>query len=352
MSPSGPAQRTRKSRSASKVRPPAAGAASSRVDRACDIVIPYVRGTRAANAGARLKKSGSKRVRLRQRLGQILVIFAVLAAKLPDRRQLVLGEIVLALDDIGFAEVFAHLRIGGIERDRLEIVTDSLVGAPELAGRVAAVIERARGVGVVQKVEHVDRFLVTIGLGERISVFGELGIGQHADLPYEATPSVHIPDLAGVARGEIIVLRLVLMRATRLRVIGGRSVTLRWASGWSPAPAGSAARSAARAATGSAAASAAAASTASPAAAGREGGRGERKRGGQQSASKSRDETAALSAIEVNTSAHGSGPSDWDPEPWKHVRRPIIRKAAVRRVTAASRNFYRRALSTLRILAL
>src|SRR5579863_9503973 len=284
MSPSGPAQRTRKSRSASKVRPPAAGAASSRVDRACDIVIPYVRGTRAANAGARPEKPRSKRVRLRQRLGQILVIFAVLATKLPDRRQLVLGEIVLALDDIGFSKILAHLRVSGVERDRLEIVANSLVGAPELAGRVAAVIERARGVGVVQKVEHVDRFLVTIGLGERISVFGELGIGQHADLPYEATPSAHIPDLAGVASGEIIVLRLVLMRATRLRVIGGRSVTLRWASGWSPAPAsaatrsGSAARSAARsaagptarAATGSAAASTAAASTASPAAAGRE----------------------------------------------------------------------------------
>src|SRR5579863_10650612 len=100
MSPSGPAQRTRKLRSASKVRPPAAGAASSRVDRACDIVIPYVRGTRAANAGARLKKkSRSKRVRLRQRLGQILIIFAVLAAKLPDRRQLVLGEIVLRSEE-------------------------------------------------------------------------------------------------------------------------------------------------------------------------------------------------------------------------------------------------------------
>src|SRR6185437_3184842 len=41
-------------------------------------------GRAPQTAGARLEKSGLKRVRLRQRLGQILIIFAVLAAKLPD----------------------------------------------------------------------------------------------------------------------------------------------------------------------------------------------------------------------------------------------------------------------------
>ena len=55
-----------------------------------------------------------KRVRLLKGLGQILVIFASLSAQLLDRRQLILGEIELALDDVGFAEIFAHLRIGGI----------------------------------------------------------------------------------------------------------------------------------------------------------------------------------------------------------------------------------------------
>ena len=55
-----------------------------------------------------------KRVRLLKGLGQVLVIFASLPAQLLDRRQLILGEIELALDDVGFAEIFAHLRIGGI----------------------------------------------------------------------------------------------------------------------------------------------------------------------------------------------------------------------------------------------
>jgi hypothetical protein len=61
----------------------------------------------------------SQCVCLLEGLGQILVILAFLSAQLLDRRQLVLGEIKFALDDIGFAEIFAHLRIGGIERDRL-----------------------------------------------------------------------------------------------------------------------------------------------------------------------------------------------------------------------------------------
>jgi hypothetical protein len=89
-------------------------------------------------------------VRLRQRLGQILVIFAVLTAKLLDRRQLRFGEIVLALDDIGSPTVLTHLGVIGIERDR-----------------VAAIVERAGSIRVGREVERVDRFLVPVSLGER-----------------------------------------------------------------------------------------------------------------------------------------------------------------------------------------
>jgi len=35
----------------------------------------------------------------------------------------------------GFAEIFAHLRIGGIERDRPQIIADPLLGAAELTSR-------------------------------------------------------------------------------------------------------------------------------------------------------------------------------------------------------------------------
>src|ERR1700758_1852563 len=53
------------------------------------------------------------------RRGQVFVFLAFgRAAELLDRRQLVLREIDLALNDIGLAEVFPHLGVLGIERDR------------------------------------------------------------------------------------------------------------------------------------------------------------------------------------------------------------------------------------------
>ena len=89
-------------------------------------------------------------MRLRQRAGQILVILAVLTAKLLDRGQLLFGEIVLALDDIGSPTVLTHLGVIGIERDR-----------------VAAIVERAGSIRVGREVERVDRFLIPVSLGER-----------------------------------------------------------------------------------------------------------------------------------------------------------------------------------------
>lgn len=81
---------------------------------------------RAANARHRCLNPGLKRVRLCQR-----------------------GEIVLALDDMDFAKVLAHLRAIGIERDRLEVITNP-VGASQPAGCVAAIVERAGRIRVVE----------------------------------------------------------------------------------------------------------------------------------------------------------------------------------------------------------
>jgi hypothetical protein len=91
---------------------------------------------------------------------------------------LLFGEFVLALNDIGLPKVLAHLRVSRIERDRLKIVANSFVGPSQLAGRRAAVVERAPGIGIFQEVELVDRFLIPVGLGERIGVFGEIGAWQ------------------------------------------------------------------------------------------------------------------------------------------------------------------------------
>jgi hypothetical protein len=119
-------------------------------------------------------KSRLERVRLCQRLGQILVILTVLTAKLLDRRQLLSGEPIVALDDIRLPKILAHLRVVGIERNRLEIVSNPFVPASKLAGRITARVERARSVRIVQKIEDIDRFLIAVSLGERIGVFSEI----------------------------------------------------------------------------------------------------------------------------------------------------------------------------------
>src|SRR3984957_3576614 len=147
----------------------------------------------------------SDRVGVVERLGEVAIILAVLrAAELLDRRQLLLCEIELALDHIGLAEILAHLRILRIERARLDIIANPLVGSPELAGRVAAVVERAWRVGVVEQIEHVERLLEAVGLSERIGVFGELGVGKHAAVPPQALVLLPVPDLAWIARGQIV----------------------------------------------------------------------------------------------------------------------------------------------------
>ena len=85
-------------------------------------------------------------MRLYQRFGQILAIFAVLTAEGLYRRQLLFGKVVLALQDISLPQVLPHLRVTGIERDRLQIVPNAFVGAAQLAGLVATIVERVRGV--------------------------------------------------------------------------------------------------------------------------------------------------------------------------------------------------------------
>ena len=57
-------------------------------------------------------------VRLVDGVGQFLVFLALrAAAKLLDRRQLFIGKVELALEDVSFAQIFTHLRVIGIKRD-------------------------------------------------------------------------------------------------------------------------------------------------------------------------------------------------------------------------------------------
>ena len=132
-----------------------------------------------ALAMAFLLKCGRKTQLKVRRLGEILVFLAFgRAAELLDRLQLIFREIVFALDDIGLAEIFAHLRIFGSSATDLDN-TDALLGASQFAGRVAAIVQGARRIGILQHVEHLQRLLIALGLGEREGVFGKSGIGQH-----------------------------------------------------------------------------------------------------------------------------------------------------------------------------
>src|ERR1700692_1845391 len=85
-----------------------------------------------------------------QRLGELAVILTVLrTADRLDCSKLILGEIELALDHIGFAEILSHLRIVGIKRNRLQIIADPFVGATEFASGIAAIVASAAGFWVV-----------------------------------------------------------------------------------------------------------------------------------------------------------------------------------------------------------
>ena len=59
-------------------------------------------------------------------------------------------------------------------KDREVTPVSPLVRPAKLARRVAAIVEGARRVRVIEHVEYVDRLLVPVGLGERIGVFGEV----------------------------------------------------------------------------------------------------------------------------------------------------------------------------------
>src|SRR5271157_2214951 len=116
-----------------------------------------------------------KSVRLIESVGEILVVFALLrSAELLDRRQLILGEVEFTLSDIGLAKILAHLRIVRVESDRLQIVAYPFLRPPKFAGRIAAIVEGARGIRVVQEVEHVDRLLKALRLGQCEGIFGQV----------------------------------------------------------------------------------------------------------------------------------------------------------------------------------
>src|SRR5271166_1829831 len=218
-------------------------------------------------AGEGRGEGALKRVRVIQRLGEFAVILAVRrTADLLDRGQLIFGEVELAFDHIGFAEILAHLRIVGIKGDGLEIIGDPFVGAPELAGRIAAIVEGARRVRIVERVEHVDRFLEAVGLRQRIGVFGELPIGKNAAVSLQALVLLPVPDLSRDAGREVLLLNVgvTIKSAASSPSASARAAASRAAASGAAAPRAAASAARASAARASAAAPRAAAAPAPP----------------------------------------------------------------------------------------
>jgi hypothetical protein len=124
------------------------------------------------------------------------------------------GELIVALDDIALPKILAHLRGVGIESNRLEIVSNPFVGVSQLAGRITAIVERARSVRIVQKIEDTDRFLIAVGLGERIGVFSEIRVWQHAAVSHETLTMLGVPDHSRRAGCEVRPVHLVSAAAS------------------------------------------------------------------------------------------------------------------------------------------
>src|SRR4051812_518554 len=86
-------------------------------------------------AAGRLKAASRSAADPLDGLGEILVRLARGAAALLDLGQLLLGEVELALDHVGLAQVLAHQRVLRVERHRLLVVADAFFQLAELARR-------------------------------------------------------------------------------------------------------------------------------------------------------------------------------------------------------------------------
>ena len=76
----------------------------------------------------------------------------------------------LALDHVGLAEILADQRVVRVERHGLQVIADAFVDAAELAGCIAAIVQRLGGVRVLQEVERRQRFLVAAVLRQSVGV--------------------------------------------------------------------------------------------------------------------------------------------------------------------------------------
>src|SRR5262249_20458085 len=100
---------------------------------------------------------------------------------------------------IGLAEIFAHLGVARIDRQRLVIVIDALVDIAELAGRVADRAEHPRLLAVLDAEEEFQRLCIMPLLAEIAPGKIEVVIGERRRVAVEASVGAAAPDLPGAA---------------------------------------------------------------------------------------------------------------------------------------------------------
>src|ERR1700722_1788294 len=149
-------------------------------------------------------------MRVVERLLEVLIFLAVaVATNRFDCGELFLGEIELALDDIGFAEIFAYLRIIRIERDGLEIIADALIDLAQFARDIAAIVQRLRSIRILREIEDLQRFLEAFRLGQRVSVVDKLVVREDPAMLRQAFLRLGVPYFAARASRQIGLLSFV-----------------------------------------------------------------------------------------------------------------------------------------------
>src|SRR5256885_16086945 len=95
-----------------------------------------------------------------------------------------------------YTHIFFFLMIRRPPRSTLFPYTTLFRSEPaELPRRIAAIIERLRGIRVAQQVERRERFIIALGLGERVSVVPQDLVGERTPL-LDTAPAPLVPDFA------------------------------------------------------------------------------------------------------------------------------------------------------------
>src|SRR6476620_11906720 len=161
------------------------------------------------------------------RLDQKLIVVARPAAAVGDLHELRFRPLHVTLLQISLAEIFAHLGVAGIDRQRLVVIADALVDIAELARGVADGAEHPRLLPVLDAEEELQRLCIVRLLAELAPGNVEVVIGQRRRIAVDARSNAATPDLPGSAtRADAAVLLLAISFAAGAAFAGFRAAAI------------------------------------------------------------------------------------------------------------------------------